>query len=229
MSAPETTPKKRGCFFYGCLSCIIAAILIAVTGFLGVRFLVGRINATIMEYTEASPRALPTVDMPTNEIAQLKERAAAFGRALDAHTNTPPLILTGPEINVLLRTAQQTKDAKLNERFYVSLEGEHIKAQTSLPLDEFPQLPLIHTKGRYLNGVADVTATVTNAAVSMNINSVMVKGKPLPAQLLMQMQQFQRQMLSQNVNNNPTNAPYLERLESVEVKDGTMILKAKQP
>jgi hypothetical protein len=224
MSDPEPPQKPRGCFFYGCVTCLALFLLAGVILLLGGWYMIRWTNAMLAEYTDTVPMALPKVDMPPEELATLKARVADFKHALDAHAKTSPLVLTAREINALMEDSPQVKQMNLNDKFYVYLEGDHIKGQISLPLDQLPKIPFVHTAGRYLNGTGEMTAEVTNAELSVTIISLEARGKPLPAKFMGPLQQ---QNLADQVNQNPTNVTLMSRLESVEIKDSTVIIKAK--
>jgi len=76
------------------------------------RYFVGQINAVITEYNGTSPMTLPKVNMPADEVKKLQARLDAFNKAAEAHTNTPPLVLTGPEINALLGNSFQRSEGQ---------------------------------------------------------------------------------------------------------------------
>jgi hypothetical protein len=221
MSAPEAPEKKRGCFFYGCIISLILLLVFTIGGILTVRYAAGRLNALITEYTDTAPMALPQVNMPLDEYAGLKERVTAFRAALDAHTNAPPLVLTGRELNALIANSPDAKEFK--DKVYVSLEGSQIKGQISVPLDKI-QIPLIKTRGRYLNGSATLDVGITNSVLSVVIQSIEAKGKPLPEKF---MAGVRGQNWAQGVNDNPQQSAAVKQIESLEVKDSTMIIKAK--
>jgi hypothetical protein len=222
MNNPESPQKRRGCFFYGCMTCLVLMLVVGLTAFFGVRYAVHRINAFIAEYTDTQPMALPKEEMPAAELDQLKKRFAAFHDAVQAHSNTPPLILTGPEINALLVSAPEMKDFK--DRFHVALEGNQIKGQVSLPLDAFFKIPLIDTKGRYLNGVGVFKAVLTNNLFSITTDALEVRGKPLPE---IYMAQLRNKNLVENMQAN-TNETMVSQAESLEIKDGKLILQPKK-
>jgi hypothetical protein len=229
MSAPEPgspAPQKkgRGCFFYGCITCLAIFVLVVAGAFLTGWYLVHTVNGLITDYTDTSPATLPKVDMPADELAALKARVSEFGHALKVHTNTPPLVLDSREINALLEASPQVKQMNLDNAFYVDLEGDQIKGQISLPLDALSKIPFVHAQGRYLNGSGTFTATITNAALSLTIKSLEAKGKPLPPEVMAKLQQ---QNLVDSVNQNPTNTAAMSHFESIEVKDGTLIITAK--
>jgi hypothetical protein len=214
-------PKKRGCFFYGCITCIILALIAGIGLFVAAHYALKYANGMVAEYTDVSPMTLPKSDLPPDDLKQLKARVAAFDAAMDAHTNVPPLILTGPEINALISDTPQTKEFK--DRFFVALDGDEIKGQLSLPLDGIPQLQIFNVKGRYLNGSGTFKASITNGLLYVMVQSLEVKGKALPAKFLAGLQQ---QNLAQSFNDRK-NGTAFENYESVVVKDGTLIVKPK--
>ena len=219
----DQPPKKRGCFFYGCIVCIALFVFVVAVIGLFAWYGIHQLNAVVDQYTDTAAMTLPKVDLPPEELAKLKARVSEFTRALDAHSNTPPLILTSREINALMADNPQVKQMKLENVFYVDLEGSNIDGQISLPLDQI-KIPFIHTAGRYLNGKGEFSAEVTNAMLSVTTISLEVKGKPLPPQFMSSLSQ---KNLAEDVNQNPTNTAALARFESIEVKDSTLIIKAK--
>ncbi len=171
-------------------------MLIAGIGlYLAAHYALKYANGMVAEYTDTSPMTLPKSDLPPDDLKQLKTRVAAFDAAMDAHTNVPPLVLTGPEINALISDTAQTKEFK--DRFFVALDGDEIKGQLSLPLDGIPQLQIFNVKGRYLNGSGTFKASITNGLLYVMVQSLEVKGKPLPAKFLAGLQQ---QNLAQSFN-----------------------------
>ncbi|MDB6021710.1 MAG: hypothetical protein JWQ04_1567 [Pedosphaera sp.] len=224
--APPQIPKKgHGCFFYGCITSLVLLLLVILGGYLAVHFTIKRVQAMVAEYTDTSPVALPKVEMSADEVKKLKARVAAFSQAVEAHSNAVPLVLTGPELNALLAGNPDAKEFR--DAVYVSLEGEAIKGQVSLPLDALDNVPgihMFHLKGRYLNGAAVFNAGITNDTLSVHIKSLEAKGKPLPAEFL---SFFKQQNLAEGANQG-TNAAIFERYESIQVKDSTLIITPKK-
>jgi hypothetical protein len=221
MTNPEYPKKRRGCFFYGCITCLVLFLVVGLMAVLAVRYVAGQLNAVIAEYTDTSPMALPKVNMPADEVKKLQERVDAFGKAADAHTNTPPLVLTGLEINALLAN----NSSELKDKVYVSLEGSEVKGQISLPLEKYFKIWLIHTQGRYLNGAATMNVALTNSTLSVLLQSLEVKGKPLPEKF---MAGLRGQNMAANANNDPNESAFIGRFESIVVTNGTIILKARE-
>lgn len=223
--ADPTTPapekKGRGCFFYGCLTCIAAFVLVVAFIVFGAWYFVHRINAMIAEYTDTSPSPVPKVEMSADELNRLRARVSAFNEALDAHSNTAPLALTGREIDALLFNDTNSMPIKLNDVLYATLEGNDVKGQICFPLDRLPKYPFIHTAGRYLNGNAVFEGGLTNSVLSFTVKSMEAKGKPLPTSFTTWVQGFVL-----GLANNPSNAPSWDRYGTAEVKDGTLIVTA---
>ena len=224
MSDPQSPKKPRGCFFYGCITCLVLALVAAIGISLFMWFGVRALNTMVVEYTETAPMALPKADMSPEELAKLKTRVADFAQALGSRTNIAPLMLTSREINALLQDSAAVKRMQLDNKFYVDLEGNEAKTQVSLPLDQFFKLPLIHTAGRYLNGAGDLSAGISNAVLSVNLISFTAKGKTLPPQSMVTLQAVN---FADSANNDPTNTSVFRRIDSIEIKDSTLVIKAK--
>jgi hypothetical protein len=220
---PVVTPKKRrGCFFYGCTISLILLVVIGVAAIFVVRSGLQHINGMILEYTEDHPVSLPKVEMSGEELKALNARVAAFNAAADAHTSTPPLVLSGRDINALVDNDSDL--SKYRDEFYISIEGSEVKGQVSLPFDQFIKTRVLTTEGRYLNGSGNFHAAITNGQLFVNIESMEVKGKPLSGQLLDVARQSN---LAMNFNNTTNASVFLKRYDSLEVTNGQMILRAK--
>jgi hypothetical protein len=66
---------------------------------------------------------------------------------------------------------------------------------------------------------------MTNNELSVRIDSLEVKGKRLPEKYLAQLRE---QNLAQDADNNPTNAAAMSNYKSIEIKDGKVIIEAKE-
>lgn len=224
--APTPPKKGHGCFFYGCIISLVLVLVLCLGAFVAFRMVIAKMNRMVTEYTDTTPMALPKVEMSTDDIQKLKARVETFSKAVNAHSNTPPLILTGPELNALIASDKDTKDAA--NHFFITLEGSSIKGQVSLPLDPVADKPFLrqfHLQGRYLNGSATFSAGVTNGMLGVYIQSIEAKGKPLPPQFT---GAFSQQNLADSYNKNPQNGPAFEEYESITVKDGTMMVTPKK-
>jgi len=217
VQAGVTPPRKeRGCFFYGCIIAsvlaVLTAIVIGIIAYLAYRTYYRYIN----EYTSTTPTPLPKVAMPDEQRKAVRERFDAFKEALDKGEDAEPLVLDSDELNVLLAEESQAKD-----RVHVMIEGDKLNGQVSLPLD---QVGLPGTKGRFFNGKATFRASLQGGVLVVTADSAEVNGRPLPEQFIAG---IRNKNLAEDVARNPENAAFLNKLESLQVKDGKVIVKAK--
>ena len=217
----EQTPapsgkKGRGCLFYGCLTSIVLLLIAGIMVVVAIQYVKSLINT----YTDTSPMVLPKVEMPAAEYEALEKRVGEFKESLDKSNGVPALVLSGQEINALI--ANQPDAKVLKDKFHISLEGDQIKGQVSIPLGE-SHLPF--TKGRYLNGAAAFKASLQNGILIVTANSIEVKGKPLPEAF---MSQLRNENLAKDVYRDPKKAEALRKIESIEVKDGKLIVKPRE-
>ncbi|HRZ37059.1 MAG TPA: hypothetical protein P5534_11930 [Candidatus Paceibacterota bacterium] len=212
--------KGRGCFFYGCLTLVVVVILGLAGLYLGVRSVAKQV---IQRYTDSSPMTLPAVEISAEEAAAAQQQFKAFQSALDAGTPAEPLVLGGNEINALIAAAPDF--AMLKDRVHIAIDGDQVKGQISYPLDELP-LPWFArmARGRYLNGSAGLSASMTNGALLVTIQSLEVKGEAVPEQFMAGLRQ---QNLAQNVYKDANSMATLRKIESIAIKDGKLEIKAR--
>ena len=204
--------KGRGCFFYGCLGVIVAVLLAVVGIYFGARYAIKTLVAT---YTEGQPKELPKVEMTDAELQEINSRLAEFKTALEKGRGIPPLILSGKDLNMLISSHPDWKELK--DKIYVRIEGDQIKGDVSEPLDKISSM----IKGRYFNGSASFKVSLRRGILLATMQSAEVKGTPVPTNVLAQLQ---GQNLAQEFYKNAENAEMLGRLESIEVKDGLVIV-----
>jgi hypothetical protein len=212
----EPVKKPRGCFFYGCVTAIcLSLVFLVVVGLLaytGYRYY----TRMIEQYTSTSPMELPKVDLPPEQVEALNARVDAFKKALDTGKDAEPLVLTADEINVLI-----AKNPAFKDRVHVEIPGDEIQGQISMPLG---QIGLPGLAGRYLNGKASFHVLLTDGQLFVTLRSLEVNGKALPEDVL---KSFRKQNLAADFANDPDNAKAIQKLESIEVKDGKLIIKPR--
>jgi hypothetical protein len=222
-NTPANPPKKHGCFFYGCITCLVLFLVVGAVIFLAARYAVNWANATLAEYTEDKPMSLPHVEMSAAELTRLHQRVDAFNDAAQAKSNTPPLVLTGRDINALLETSPGMND--LTNYFFVTIDSNQIRGDMSLPLEKYFRVPFLNFKGRYLNGSGTFNVAKSNGMLFVSIESLEAKGKVLPQK---QLAQIQHQNLADEFNKNPTNRASLQDYESIEVTNGKVVIWPKK-
>jgi hypothetical protein len=211
-----STPTKRGCFFYGCLTAIVLFVIVGLCAFLAVRYVRNQFNA----YTDTAPVQLPKVEMSDAEYQQLEARAKVFNDGMDQGKPTEPLVLTEREINALLFKNANTKE--LADRVHVSLNGTNVTGQISIPLSGLGWIG----KNRYLNGEATFNVSLENGVLIVTAKEVRVKGKPLPETF---MSALRHENLAKDAYKDPKNAEVIRKVDSLRVDDGRVVIKARVP
>jgi hypothetical protein len=215
VSEPVPPKARRGCLFYGCLSGVVCLLIILVAFLIGLYQLKKMVNF----YTDPAPTTLPTAHLSPAEMDQLKQRLENFQDAVRSGRPTSPLTLNADEINAVIQT--DTNLTRLKGKLYVTLEGDRLKGQVSLPLDE---LGLRIFRGRYLNGSGIFAVSLQKGILVVNADSLSVKGKPLPG---VYMEKIRSQNLAEGINNNPKASVGLNHLQEIRISDGKMVIVPK--
>ncbi len=215
MNAEQTVPKKRGCFFYGCLSCIILSLVVVLLGYLLFRYIGNR----VLEFTDTKPMLLESVQVSPAQLQVLQKRLADFTKALNEQKEATELRLTAEDLNALIANEPSCK--ALKNKLFVIIDGDRIQGKVSWPLDNFPFLKL---KGRYANGLATFRVSLEKGNLHVTMDDLQVNGKSLPGNVL---SQIKTRNLAEDVQNDPKNAEEIRKFESIQIKDGAVILKNK--
>ena len=219
MTPSDSPPKRRGCFFYGCLALLLVAVLGGLGLYFVTRFAMDKASQWVNTFTEPAPALLERAGLPPAELTALQTRVSAFGDALKQPTNATLLILTAREINALIESDPNFK--ALKDKVSVSIDGEHLKGNISVPLPDFGPFKF---KGRYLNGLASFKVALAGGQLSVTLDDVQVKGAPLPAAFLAQLKQ---QNLAKDAQNDPRNREVLGQFDSIQITNGTVVLRSQ--
>jgi hypothetical protein len=213
----QTPKRRRGCFFYGCITSLVLLALLLGALLLGLHYVRKMVN----QFTDTQPMALPTVQMSQADIDKVKQRWEAFQTAVREQRPTKPLVLTADDINALIASGPDRQPLK--GKLYVGLEGNQLKGEVSLPLQD---LGLRMFKGRYLNGSATFNLSLHNGVLFVTAQTITVKGKPLPE---VYMQGIRKENLAAGVVNEPKAVAVLQGLQDIAVKDGKLVVEPKEP
>jgi hypothetical protein len=172
--------------------------------------------AGIERYGDTRPDPLPEVALSPGNQKKLHGRMAAFRTALETRRAAATLTLTADEINALLAVAPG-----LGGRVWAEIEGDKVRARFSLPLEDlgFPQL-----RGRFLNGTSVLNLSVVEGELVVSPEAIEVKSGPLPEAV---MARLRKANLARLAFRDPRVAKSLRRLSSVEVRQGTVGIKAR--
>jgi hypothetical protein len=204
--------KRRGCFFYGCLS-------LAVLGLLAVMLVAGCyvfLKSMVNKYTSTTPVLLERMDYTPEEMEALQARLVEFKKALDQGQVSRELILTAGDLNALI-----AKQRELQNKLFVRIEDDAIKGEMSLPLQDIGPFRL---KGRYLNGAAAFKIVLTNNTLDVRLEEIKVQGRPLPGILF---SEFKKQNLAKDFQQNPKTAADMAKFDSIHFTNNQVVLRNK--
>ena len=154
------------------------AILVSVAVYFGFRY----VGQQVEIYTGTAPLQLPKVEMPAEQRQTLKDRVEAFRKAVDTGTPTEPLVLTSDDLNALIE-----EDDELKGKIHAKIKGDEVKGLVSIPLDALGQVPFLSMfRGRYLNGEADLKASLEDGVLIVTLASFEVNGKKAPEEFMTQ-------------------------------------------
>jgi hypothetical protein len=211
----EAPPRQRGCFFYGCIIASVLALVmlvfVAILLFVAYRWA----NRMVEEYTSTAPIPLPTVEMPAEQRQAVKDRVENFRKAVESGTASDPLVLSSDDLNALIED-----NPELKGKLYVTVDGDELKGKVSFPIGEF--IPML--KGRYLNGEADLKASLRDGVLIVTLEEIEVNGKKAEGEFLKALRQ---QNLAKDAYKDEKSAEMLRKLESLEIKDGKIVLKVR--
>lgn len=211
----QKVPRRRGCFFYGCITGVACLVAILIAGLLGIQ----QFKKLLNNYTDTKPMPLPALKLTPQQIAQVQDRFDSFRDAVRTGRPTAPLALSADDVNALIASEPEFRGFK--DKLYVMIDGDRLSGQFSLPMAE---VGLDHFRGRYLNGTGTFQIAIENGVLRLRMQECVVKGKPLPSGY---MDAIRRQNLAARVNANPRAAAALSRIASIQVSDGKLIIVPK--
>src|SRR5213083_990637 len=96
MTNQGNPPRKRGCFFYGCIALIVAVLIASVGVVILFRYAQRSLHNAVNAYTDTQPVPLESVDTSPDKVKAVQDKIAGFR---DAIQNQKPaeLILTADE------------------------------------------------------------------------------------------------------------------------------------
>lgn len=210
------SPKRRNCLLAGCLTVVVLGVLAVVALFITFKVVT---NRALKQYTDTAPAELPPLQVTADDIAATQQRWDDFFADLAKGGEIRPMALTAREVNALLARHA----AQLTNFVRVMIEGDHLRAQVSVPLDQTRMSVL---QGRYLNGDITLKLAVEGGLLQVRPEQLLVRGQPLPGFL---MQHLRRQNWADNAMNNPDLLAIVQELETVTVTNGTLVIVPKPP
>lgn len=218
----QPTAKKSGCgcgcFAAGCLT-VIVLIILALVGL----FFVFR--SYLYKLTSDTPIALPQVEVQESDLPVVQSKLAAFEAAMTGTGQVAPLALSGREINSLIALHPESKP--LAEFFGVKSLGEVVRIQINgdqMQFDASLPLPAVFA-GRYVNVSGAFTAHYLKKKLTVNVQNFSYNGQLLSEA---EMKALRGQDFGAEIAKNPDTSRLLEKLESLEIRDGNLVVTPKE-
>jgi hypothetical protein len=201
------------------LTVLILVVMCSVGLFFAVR---AAVNSFVAKYTSPAPLVFPRVELTGAEREALEGKLASFRALTNAGATVPALELNPGELNALL-----ARNAEFRDKFHLSVEGDQVKGQISLPLDK-KNFPVIGRwlKGRYVNGSAGFRASVQGGGLVVNLVGVEVNGAAVGQEI---MANLAAENLAAPFYSDMETSNVLSRLAAVEVRDGKVIVRPRVP
>jgi hypothetical protein len=210
--------KGMGCFARGCLILVVFAVVLGIACFAGMYWGLHRHSAifhglywlTKAHAIAGTPVPIPEFTPSDQQTQGVHERCQDFEQK--ARAGQPAeLELTADDVNTLIATNQDVRG-----KAFVSIEGDRLRCQASVPLGEF-----IGRSGYYFNG--DITIELKGAELVENpqLRGITVNGEPVPGDLLNWKYRSKRlrDYLADYRNDSGVG--------TIEIRDGKLILKSR--
>ncbi|WP_201750139.1 hypothetical protein [Tautonia marina] len=221
--ATAAPPERKGpgCLFWGCL---ISGILFVVTLILIIAlvfFARGKLIGVIEEYTDPEPVELPEIQLAEEQRQEVIARWETFKQAMD-EGRKDELSLDSDEFNLVAQHVVSEAEG----RVHFTIEGDKLRGQVSLPVEDVGQKLLGTNKldGRYFNASGTFDVFLRNGVLVLQIQEAEVKGEPVPDEV---MDQVRGQNLAESMTENPEQRELFSKFESIEVKDGRIIFTSQ--
>jgi hypothetical protein len=213
--APDFVKPPRqfpwGCLLGGCATVFLLMVGLAIgTGIGGYYFYKGQ----IAKYTSDTPKELPTVEYPPEEIKAITDRIDSFKKTIEKGESPPPMVLTSDDINALI-----SQNKELQGKIYVRIDKGEVTADASFPMDALPG-----AKGRYFNGSVTADVSFENGVLIVTLADAEVNGQAVPQELIDAMS---KENLAKDLYKNPEIAKTLSKFESLVIDDEKIILTPK--
>jgi hypothetical protein len=188
-------------------------LILAVGGVVAFRYFQRKVG----EYADTKPMLIEKGDASPAKLNAVQKRIDAFKEGVANGNTAQELALSAEEINTLL--AAQPDLQHLADRVSAFIEGDQLKAKLSWPLDEFG------LKGRYFNGTGTLKVSASRGDLDLRIDDVQTQNrKPLPAPFL---EELRKHDFADDLQRDAQTAAALRQVDSVEVKDGRVVIRSK--
>jgi hypothetical protein len=210
--------KGMGCFARGCLTLVVFAVVLGIACFAGMYWGLHRHSAifhglywlTKAHAITQSPVPIPEFTASDAQIQSVHERCQDFEQK--ARAGQPAeLELTADDLNTLIATNRDVRG-----KLFASIEGERLRCQASVPLEEFIGRP-----GYYLNGDITVALKAAESLENPQLSRITVNGEAIPGDLL-NWKYRSKQLRDYLINYRNDSG-----VGTIEIREGKLILRSR--
>ena len=216
----EAPPRRKGlgCFARGCLTLSIFAIVLAIACFVGMYWGLHRHSALFYgSYWLAKTRSIAEAPTPVPEfsgsgqqIQRVRERWQDFEQKARAG-QAAEIELSADDINALIATTEGVRG-----KVFVSVEGDQLRLQASVPIGHFLSKP-----GYYFTGDVIIALTGTQPVGSPQFSRIAINGEQVPTDFL------NWKYRSRQLREYLTEQQNAYDVGTIEIRDGKVFLRSR--
>lgn len=224
--APEQQLQKKSNTgkIIGC-GCLVIILLLIIGGYLGYRYIIGKLEESVVLYTEESVRELPKPNSSKQDADETIQKFDNFIIKVSNDEASEPLSLSAEEMNQLINYHPQMTE--FSDKAYFEIDDNILSAEVSVPLDGLKNIsPIFEVfSGRYLNGTIGLDLELRNERLEVYIESIEVKGNKVPEEY---MQKVRTKNFAEEFNKDPEGKELLKKIESINISDGVIKITPKK-
>lgn len=215
----EAPPRKGfGCFGRGCLIFLMFVIVLAIACLAGIYWGLHRHSALFYgSYWLAKSRSLAEAAAPVPEfsgsdqqIQRVHERWEDFEQKTRAG-QPAEIALSADDINALIATTEGVRG-----KLFVSIDGDQLRLQTSVPIGEF-----LGRTGYYFNGEVIIELDGPQSPDSPRFTRLTINGEQVPTNFL------DWKYRSRHLRDYMTDQRNAYDIGTIEIRDGKLILRSR--
>jgi len=215
---PPPQRKGMGCFARGCLILLVFALVLILACCAGLYWGHRQQSAVVRgayflaktHVITDSPRPVPQYNAPEQEIQAVKGRWQDFEHAV-RERQPVEIELTADDINGLIASNRHARG-----KVFVSIEGNRLFLQTSLPLNKY-----LGQSRYYLSGDITIQSDAAASLAKPRLESVAVNSQPVPHDLL------DWQYRSRSLRDYLAEYSPIPDVGTIQIRDGKVILRSR--
>jgi hypothetical protein len=216
----EAPPRRKGlgCFARGCVILLIFAIVLAIACFAGVYWGLHRHSALFYgSYWLAKTRSIAQAPTPVPEFSAsdqqtqpIRERWQEFEQKTRAG-QVAEIELSADDINALIATSEDVRG-----KVFVSIEGNQLRLQASLPIGGFLSKP-----GYYFNGDVAIDLSGAQSLENLQFSRITINREQVPTDFL------NWKYRSRQLRDYLADQRNAFEIGTIEIRDGKVILRSR--